>query len=91
MAFRDTAKDFVDKLPKHRDNIFYNADGFVGPPDPAEASSWSGGGRLDAETLRRVGVGRVVEWLGTPGRLPDDHADLRLVIATPEFRVWQVP
>ncbi|HZO37985.1 MAG TPA: hypothetical protein VFE97_02090 [Methylomirabilota bacterium] len=34
MAFRDTAKDFVDKLPKHRDNIFYNADGFVGPPDP---------------------------------------------------------
>jgi hypothetical protein len=34
MAFRDTAKDFVDKLPKHRDNLFYNTDGFVGVPDP---------------------------------------------------------
>jgi len=33
MAFRDTAKDFVDKLPKHRDNSFYNTDGFVGAPD----------------------------------------------------------
>jgi hypothetical protein len=33
MAFRDTAKDFVDTLPKHRDNIFYNTDGFVGPPN----------------------------------------------------------
>jgi len=34
MAFRDTAKDFVEKLPKHRDNLFYNTDGFVGVPDP---------------------------------------------------------
>jgi len=33
MAFRDVAKDFVDKLPKHRDNLFYNTDGFVGPPN----------------------------------------------------------
>jgi hypothetical protein len=31
MAFRDVAKDFVDKLPRHRDNLFYNTDGFVGP------------------------------------------------------------
>jgi hypothetical protein len=23
----------VDKLPKHRDNLFYNTDGFVGPPN----------------------------------------------------------
>ena len=31
MAFRDVARDFVDKLPKHRDSLFYNTDGFVGP------------------------------------------------------------
>jgi hypothetical protein len=33
MAFRDVAKDFVDRLPKHRDNLFYNTDGHVGPPN----------------------------------------------------------
>jgi hypothetical protein len=34
MAFRDTARDpgFLRNLPKHRDNVFYNTDGFVGPP-----------------------------------------------------------
>lgn len=31
MAFRDAAKDFTQILPKHRDNLFYNTDGFVGP------------------------------------------------------------
>jgi hypothetical protein len=31
MAFRDTAKDFAEKLPKQKDNLFYNTDGFVGP------------------------------------------------------------
>ena len=31
MAFRDAAKDFADKLPKQKDNLFYNTDGFVGP------------------------------------------------------------
>lgn len=32
MAFRDVAKDFTQNIPKHRDNLFYNTDGFVGPP-----------------------------------------------------------
>ena len=33
MAFRDTAKapNFIQFLPKHRDNVFYNTDGWVGP------------------------------------------------------------
>jgi len=32
VAFRDSQKDGKAQLPKHRDNLFYNTDGCVGPP-----------------------------------------------------------
>jgi hypothetical protein len=63
----------------------------IGPAEPPQAAVWSGGGPMTAESLRHAGVDRVVEWLGTPGRLPSGHHGLRLVMASPEFLVWDVP
>jgi hypothetical protein len=63
----------------------------VGPDEPAEAAAWARGDPLDAAALRRAGIDRVVEWLGTPGPLPSAHRGLRLLLTTPEFLVWGVP
>jgi hypothetical protein len=63
----------------------------VGPAEPPEAAAWARGDPLEAGALRRAGIDRVVEWLGTPGPLPSDHRDLRLLLATREFNVWSVP
>lgn len=61
----------------------------VGSADPQESASWVQGG-LDAEQLRRQGIEMVVEWLGTPGRLPAKHDGLVEVLRDDGFVVWAV-
>ncbi|WP_460628862.1 hypothetical protein [Intrasporangium mesophilum] len=63
----------------------------VGPSEPPQAAAWARGDALDADALRRDGIDRVVEWLGTPGPLPKEHRGLRQLLATREFTVWSVP
>ncbi len=63
----------------------------VGPSEPPQAAGWARGDPLDAGALRRDGIDRVVEWVGTPGPLPREHRGLRLLLRTPEFLVWGVP
>lgn len=38
MAFRDIARDPTWQLPKHRDNLFYNTDSWVGPQSQQNTS-----------------------------------------------------
>jgi hypothetical protein len=61
----------------------------VGSADPQESASWVQGG-LDAAQLRRQGIEMVVEWLGTPGRLPAKHDGLVEVLRDDGFVVWAV-
>jgi hypothetical protein len=58
--------------------------------DPAEARAWSAG-VIDTAALRRLGVGCVIEWKGTPGVLPRDHTGLSVVHSGEHFVVWAVP
>ncbi|TQM58269.1 hypothetical protein FBY41_3631 [Humibacillus xanthopallidus] len=61
----------------------------VGGADPESSASWARG-ELDAAQLRRLGIEAVVEWLGTPGRLPVTHAGLVEVLRGDGFVVWRV-
>jgi hypothetical protein len=38
MAFRDVVHDPTFQVPKHRDNLFYNTDGYVAPPTKQNTS-----------------------------------------------------
>jgi hypothetical protein len=58
--------------------------------DPPEAKAWTQG-RLDVAALSRLGIGYVVEWKTSPGRLPARHDGLRLVTRGQWFDVWAVP
>ncbi|MEO7449316.1 MAG: hypothetical protein ABI336_13675, partial [Humibacillus sp.] len=59
----------------------------VGAADPPESAAWERGD-LDPAVLRRLGIDVVVEWLGTPGRLPASHPGLVPVLSTEDFVVW---
>jgi hypothetical protein len=61
----------------------------VGAADPEASPSWARG-ELDAAQLRRLGIEAVIEWLGTPGRLPVTHAGLVEVLRDDGFVVWTV-
>jgi hypothetical protein len=61
----------------------------VGRADPPESAAWARG-ELDAQKLRGLGIGLVVEWLGTPGRLPTTHDGLVEVLRENGFAVWAV-
>lgn len=58
--------------------------------EPSEAADWKQG-RIDVAALSRLGIGYVVEWKGTPGRLPARHDGLRLVTRGQWFDTWAVP
>lgn len=60
----------------------------VGRQDPAEAPRWAAG-ELRPEDLDAAGVTVVVEWLGTPGTLPERHPGLVEVYADEVLRVWR--
>ncbi len=55
--------------------------------DPAVATEWAAG-RLDPDTLRRLGVVAVVIWQDTPGTEPAQVAPLTAVFSGPDFEVW---
>ena len=59
----------------------------VGYTDPVGADAWIAG-TVDVADLRRQGLERVVEWRGTPGRLPAAHSGLVLIYEDDAFRVW---
>jgi hypothetical protein len=61
----------------------------VGETDPTESEAWARG-ELDARRLRELGIEVVVEWLGTPGRLPTAHDGLVEVLRDGGFVVWSV-
>ncbi|TQN48116.1 hypothetical protein FHX52_1240 [Humibacillus xanthopallidus] len=61
----------------------------VGGADPQESASWAQG-VIDADQLRRQGIELVVEWQGTPGRLPVRPDGLVEVLRDDEFVVWSV-
>jgi hypothetical protein len=61
----------------------------VGSADPPESASWRRG-ELDAGQLRRLGIEVVVEWLGTPGRLPERHDGLVEILRDDGFVVWSL-
>jgi len=58
--------------------------------DPPEGAAWARG-QLDVAALSRLGVGYVVEWKGSPGRLPSGHEGLVRVVHGEQFDVWAVP
>ena len=61
----------------------------VGSADPPESASWAQG-QLDAGELRRLGIEVVIEWLGTPGRLPERHDGLVEILRDDGFVVWSL-
>lgn len=54
-----------------------------------DASDWARG-VVTGESLRRHGIVRVVEWLGTPGTLPASRRGWVLLHDGPDLRVWDV-
>jgi len=61
----------------------------VGSADPPQSADWAKG-ELDSAELRGLGIELVVEWLGTPGRLPTTHDGLVEVLREDGFAVWAV-
>ena len=61
----------------------------VGSADPLQSADWAKG-ELDSAELRGLGIELVVEWLGTPGRLPTTHDGLVEVLREDGFAVWAV-
>lgn len=57
-------------------------------PQP-EGEQWRRG-EVGSASLRSTGVTHVLEWLGTPGVLPAEHAGWRLLVDDPSFRLWDV-
>ncbi|MBM6403794.1 hypothetical protein JQN72_06005 [Phycicoccus sp. CSK15P-2] len=89
---------FLDPLPRaltaevRTDTaLAVRRDGVLVEVDPGDATdaAWRRG-RVTADSLHERGVTHVVEWLGTPGELPDDRRGWVEVIATAHFRVWDV-
>jgi hypothetical protein len=93
------AQPFLDPLPRAvRAEVVGSTvltvprDGALLPvgTDPPEATAWAQG-RLDVAALSRSGIGYVVEWKTSPGRLPARHDGLRLVTRGQWFDIWAVP
>lgn len=60
----------------------------VGSGDPGAAMGWRDG-RVDGADLGQLGIAKVVEWRGVPGR-PASTTDLEVVWESPTFRIWKV-
>lgn len=89
---------FLDPFPLGHDGLAVSArdlvvvrDGEavrVGRQDPAQAQRWAAG-ELRPGDLDAAGITVVVEWLGTPGTLPERHPGLVEVYADEVVRVWR--